>query len=94
MTLVSYCTLTSCITVELIFILRVFLGDLLLVNVENKDIAYSKKTESKITSLVWVQQEKAQKKDTIDSVLIKVIKFLPLPFYLFLIFFITIMYLY
>lgn len=81
MTLVSYCTLTSCITVELIFILRVFLGDLLLVNVENKDIAYSKKTESKITSLVWVQQEKAQKKDTIDSVLIKVIKFLPLLFY-------------
>ncbi|XP_060843369.1 anaphase-promoting complex subunit 4 [Rhopalosiphum padi] len=45
--------------------------DLLLVDVENKDIAFSKTTESKVTSLVWVQQEKPQKKDTIDSVLIK-----------------------
>jgi len=42
------------------------------VDVENKDIAFSKKTEAKITSLVWVQQEKSQKKDTLDSVLIKV----------------------
>jgi len=50
------------------------LGDLLLVDVENKDIAFSKTTESKVTSLVWVQQEKPQKKDTIDSVLIKVFK--------------------
>jgi len=50
-----------------------FLVDLLLVDVENKDIAFSKTTESKVTSLVWVQQEKPQKKDTIDSVLIKVI---------------------
>lgn len=50
------------------------LGDLLLVDVENKDIAFSKTTESKVTSLVWVQQEKPQKKDTIDSVLIKVIR--------------------
>lgn len=49
-------------------------GDLLLVDVENKDIAFSKTTESKVTSLVWVQQEKPQKKDTIDSVLIKVFK--------------------
>lgn len=48
------------------------LGDLLLVDVENKDIAFSKKTESKVTSLVWVQQEKPRKKDTIDSVLVKV----------------------
>ncbi|VVC29686.1 WD40/YVTN repeat-like-containing domain,Anaphase-promoting complex subunit 4, WD40 domain,WD40-repeat- [Cinara cedri] len=45
--------------------------DLLLVDVENKDITFSKKTESRITSLVWVQQEKPQKKETIDSVLIK-----------------------
>jgi hypothetical protein len=50
-----------------------FLVDLLLVDVENKDIAFSKTTESIVTSLVWVQQEKPQKKDTIDSVLIKVI---------------------
>lgn len=50
------------------------LGDLLLVDVENKDIAFSKTTESKVTSLVWVQQEKPQKKDTIDSVLIKVFR--------------------
>lgn len=50
-------------------------GDLLLVDVENKDIAFSKKTESKVTSLVWVQQEKPRKKDTIDSVLVKVIVF-------------------
>lgn len=50
-----------------------FIGDLLLVDVENKDISFSKNTESKITSLVWVQQEKPQKKETIDSVLIKVI---------------------
>jgi len=47
-------------------------GDLLLVDVENKDIAFSKETESKVTSLVWVQQENPQKKETIDSVLIKV----------------------
>jgi len=50
------------------------LGDLLLVDVENKDIAFSKTTESKVTALVWVQQEKPQKKDTIDSVLIKVFR--------------------
>lgn len=49
------------------------LGDLLLVDVENKDISFSKTTESEVTSLVWVQHEKPQKKDTIDSVLIKVI---------------------
>lgn len=54
----------------------IFLGDLLLVDVENKDVTFSKKTKSKITSLVWVQQEKPQKKETIDSVLIKVIKIL------------------
>ncbi|XP_022161335.1 anaphase-promoting complex subunit 4 [Myzus persicae] len=46
-------------------------GDLLLVDVENKDIAFSKTTEKKVTCLMWVQQEKPQKKDTIDSVLIK-----------------------
>lgn len=50
------------------------IGDLLLVDVENKDIAFSKTTESTVTSLVWVQQEKPQKKDTIDSVLIKVFR--------------------
>lgn len=54
----------------------IYLGDLLLVDVENKDVTFSKKTKSKITSLVWVQQEKPQKKETIDSVLIKVIKIL------------------
>lgn len=51
-------------------------GDLLLVNVENKDVAFSKKTKNVVTSLVWVQQEKPQKKDTIDSVLLEVIKIL------------------
>lgn len=50
----------------------IFSGDLLLVDVENKNIAFSKETESKVTSLVWVQQENPQKKETIDSVLIKV----------------------
>jgi len=50
------------------------LGDLLLVDVENKDIAFSKTTDRKVTCLVWVQQEKPQKKDTIDSVLIKVFR--------------------
>lgn len=59
-----------------------FTGDLLLVDVENKDIAFSKRTESKITSLVWVQQEKSQKKETIDSVLIKVVAILLLHTYL------------
>lgn len=54
-------------------IVRFVTGDLLLVDVENKDIAFSKRTECKITSLVWVQQEKPQKKETIDSVLVKVI---------------------
>lgn len=48
-------------------------GDLLLVDVENKDIAFSKKTESKITSLIWVQQEDPKKRETIDSLLIEVI---------------------
>lgn len=56
-------------------------GDLLLVDVENKDVTFSKKTSSKVTSLVWVQQEKPQKKETIDSVLIKVIKILYLSLY-------------
>ncbi|XP_050526477.1 anaphase-promoting complex subunit 4 [Daktulosphaira vitifoliae] len=45
--------------------------DLLLLNIENREIAYSKRTDSKITSLVWVQQEKPQKRETIDSVLTK-----------------------
>lgn len=48
-------------------------GDLLLVDVENKNVTISKQTEHTVTSLVWVQQEKPQKKDTIDSVLIEVI---------------------
>lgn len=49
------------------------LDDLLLVDVENKDVTYTKKTTNKVTSLVWVQQEKPEKKETIDSVLIEVI---------------------
>lgn len=57
------------------------LGDLLLVDVENKNVTISKQTENIVTSLVWVQQEKPQKKDTIDSVLIKVIIILLLTNY-------------
>jgi hypothetical protein len=53
--------------------------DLLLVDVENKDVTYTKKTPHKVTSLVWVQQEKPDKKETIDSVLIEVIKFMIEP---------------
>jgi len=59
-----------------IYVRVIVSGDLLLVDVENKDIAFSKETESKVTSLVWVQQENPQKKETIDSVLIKVNKLL------------------
>ncbi|XP_050429524.1 anaphase-promoting complex subunit 4 [Adelges cooleyi] len=53
--------------------------DLLLVNVENKEITFSKRTENKITSLVWVQQEKLQKRETIDSVLLQTIGLNYLP---------------
>lgn len=55
------------------FLCMFFSEDLLLVDVENKDITFSKKTLSKVTTLVWVQQEKPEKKETIDSVLIEVI---------------------
>lgn len=57
------------------------IGDLLLVDVENKDVAFSKKTDSKVTSLVWVQQEKSLKRETIDSVLIEVVQILILVKY-------------